>query len=86
MEVFFNELLIANQDDQNRQVAKGMVISKCTDSHLYVHELLNQVFEPKFESMTKDAAFLVLRLLYGEFIGKNVYDWLVQNPIKKNVL
>ena len=36
--------------------------------------------------MSRDAVFLLMRLLYGELIGVNVHEWLLNNQIKPEVL
>jgi hypothetical protein len=36
--------------------------------------------------MSRDAGFLLMRLLYGELIGVNVHEWLFNNQIKSEVL
>ena len=44
------------------------------------------IFKPSLGGMSSDAGFLLMRLLYGELIGVNVHEWLLNNQINPDLL
>ena len=63
-----------------------MVSVECTDGKIYVHSVMMNVFRPSLGGMSRDAGLLLMRLLYGELIGVNVNEWLLNNQIKPDLL
>ena len=69
-----HELLKANQDEMTSEPPKCMVTLNVADGQINVHKAMMNAMKLRVisKTITRSKLLFVLRLLYGELIGKDV--------------